>query len=157
MQHRMKEFTMTDDAVNTLLKRAKVGRISTIGADGYPYTVAVHFVALDGRLYFHGLGQGEKLDNIKNNSKVCFEVDEYIRLMADDLKTPCNADAEYESVVIRGDAVVLNDFTLEKKVLNEIIRKFTPHLENMPVPDARIKGTGVVQITPISITGKYHK
>ncbi len=157
MQRRMEEFTMTDDAVNALLEKSKVGRISTIGADGYPYTVAVHFVTLDGRLYFHGLGQGEKLDNIKNNSKVCFEVDEYIRLMADDLKAPCNADAEYESIVIRGDAVVLDDFELKKKVLTEIIRKFTPHLENMPVPDERIKGTAVMQLTPIRITGKYHK
>ncbi|MCD8026789.1 MAG: pyridoxamine 5'-phosphate oxidase family protein [Clostridiales bacterium] len=148
---------MAETAVNALLERAKAGRISTIGADGYPYTVAVHFVMINGNVYFHGLGRGEKLDNIQNNNKVCFEVDEYTRLMADGLKSPCDADAEYESVVIRGKAVILDNFDLKKKVLTEIIRKFAPHLENLAMPDARIKGTAVVQITPNSVTGKYHK
>ena len=33
MQQRMKDFPMTPEAVTALLKRAAVGRISTIGAD----------------------------------------------------------------------------------------------------------------------------
>jgi len=157
MQQRMKEFTMKADSVDALLERAKVGRISTLGADGYPYTVAVHFAVLDGKVYFHGLGQGEKLDNIKNDGRVCFEVDEYIRLMADGVTFPCDADAEYESVVIRGNAVVLEDSDLKKTALMEIIRKYMPHLAELPVSDARIQSAAVVQITPVSITGKYHR
>ena len=64
MQQRMKDFPMTPEAVTALLKRAAVGRISTIGADGYPYTVAVHFCWDGSAVYFHGLPRGEKLDNI---------------------------------------------------------------------------------------------
>ena len=96
MQHRMKEFTMKNKAIKNLLDRSKLGRISTIGADGYPYTVAIHFIYLNDKIYLHGLPVGEKIDNIKNNSKVCFEVDEYTKLLVDDLKTPCDADAEYK-------------------------------------------------------------
>lgn len=157
MQHRMKEFTMTEGAIQEFLNRSKVGRISTIGQDGYPYTVAVHYVYLDGRIYFHGLSAGEKNENIKANSKVCFEVDEYVRLMAEDLKTSCEADAEYESVVIRGEAAFVDDFDLKKRVFLSIIRKFAPELEGLPMPDARVKGTAVIEITPVIVTGKYHR
>ena len=31
MQQRMKDFTMTDEAIHALLERAPVGRISTLG------------------------------------------------------------------------------------------------------------------------------
>lgn len=85
MQHRMKEFTMTNKAIKNLLDRSKLGRISTIGSDGYPYTVAIHFIYLNDKIYLHSLPVGEKIDNIKNNSKVCFEVDEYTKLLVDDL------------------------------------------------------------------------
>ena len=74
MQHRMKEFTMTKEAMESFLQARPAGRISTIGADGYPYTVSVHYVYDGGNLYFHGLKAGEKFENIKRCDKVCFEV-----------------------------------------------------------------------------------
>ena len=46
MQHKMRENPLAPEGVNRLLERAMVGRVSTNGSDGYPYTVAVHFVYL---------------------------------------------------------------------------------------------------------------
>lgn len=157
MQHRMKEFTMSKEAIDNMLERSKVGRISTLGADGYPYCVAVHFVADSGKIYFHGLKQGEKITNILSNPKVCFEVDEYIALQADNLRNPCDADAEYESIVIRGNAKIMEDFDEKKAVLTKIITKYAPELLSLEMPEARIKGTAVVEIEIHNITGKYHK
>ncbi len=153
----MKKFTMTDDAVQNLVARSKVGRISTIGDDGYPYTVAVHFVECGGKIYFHGLNKGEKISNIQSCPKVCFELDEYTALIEDNIASPCEADAEYESVVIRGNAIIVEDFAKKKQVLTKIIEKYAPAHLNLPMTDARINGTAVIEITPVTTTGKYHK
>ncbi len=54
MQHRMKEFTMKEEDIRELLEWSDYGHISTICSNGYPYTVAVHYVYLNDKIYFHG-------------------------------------------------------------------------------------------------------
>ena len=157
MQQRMKEFTMNDGSVKALLKRAQYGHISTLGEDGYPYAVAVHFVYFDNKIYFHGLPKGQKLDNISRCNKVCFNVDEMTKVMLEGIDSPCKADAEYESVVIRGDAKVIEEIGLKRTILREIIKKYIPQNPNMPVPENMEKGTAVIEVSIKSITGKYHK
>ncbi len=156
MQNRMREFTMEPQAVESLLNTAPVGRISTIGADGYPYTVSVHYWYDGNAVYFHGLPVGEKLANIARNPKVCFEVSNFIGLMEQETNI-CTADARYESVVIRGQASVLEDYNRKKPVLEKIVAKYFPDLTAYDMPDNRINGTAVVKITVENKTGKYHK
>lgn len=79
MQHRMKEFSMTPEATLALLGRGQVGVLSTSGADGAPYGVPVHYLWQDGKLWFHGLPAGEKLENIARDHRVCFTVWEFGR------------------------------------------------------------------------------
>ena len=61
MQNRMMRFTLDEASVEKVLAESKVGRISTVGADGYPYTVSVHYWYDGNAVYFHGLPKGEKL------------------------------------------------------------------------------------------------
>ena len=157
MQNRMKEFTMSCEAIDALLHRAQVGRISTIGADGYPYTVAIHFLYENGQIYFHGLPVGQKLENIIRNPKVCFETDELSGYLLDDLEIACKADTIYKSVVIQGDAAVIRQAGKKREILEKIIAKYAPQLLPLPLPENRISGTAVVEIRIREITGKYHK
>ena len=118
----------------------------------------IDYKTADGnKIYFHGLKQGGKIANILSNPKVCFEVDEYTALQADNLKNPCEADVEYESIVIRGNAKIMENFDEKKAVLTKIIMKCAPELLSLEMPEARIKGTAVVEIEIHNITGKYHK
>ena len=157
MQNRMMKFTLDEQSVERVLQESPVGRISTIGADGYPYTVSVHYV-YDGRaVYFHGLPKGEKLDNIKANPKVCFEVSGMKSILAPaDEGNICTADTEYESVVIRGKAEILQDMLEKKNILEKIVDKYLPGATN-PMPEKRIQGTAVVKVSIENKTGKYHK
>lgn len=158
MQHRMKEFTMTDEAVNALLDRAQVGRISTVGADGYPYTVSVHYWYDGKNIYFHGLPKGEKLDNIAANPKVCFEVSELKSIMNPGNENDvCTADAEYESAVIRGTAEILADREQRKEILCKIVEKYLPGMKEYTMPEKRIDATAVVQVKIENVSGKYHR
>ncbi len=102
MQHKMRENPLAPEGVNRLLERAMVGRVSTNGSDGYPYTVVVHFVYREGAVYFHGLPKGEKLCNIARDPKVCFEVDELLGIRKEGVTVPCKVGSGYESAVLRG-------------------------------------------------------
>lgn len=157
MQHRMKEFMMSKEAIEVFLSKTQVGRISTINEDGYPYTVAVHFIFMKDNVYFHGLPKGQKLDNIRRCSKVCFEADEMTGLMLDRLVIPCKADTAYESVVIMGTAEVLTDPQEKEIVFSELIKKYAPQYLDMEIPENMISGTAVVRIASKNVTGKYHE
>lgn len=155
MQHRMKEFTMKDGDIKELLEWSEYGHISTICGNGYPYTVAVHYVYVDNRIYIHGLPKGQKIDNIENCSKVCFTVDEMTSLMLEDIDSPCKADTEYESVVIFGDASIVSDLDVKNRILNEFVRKYIPD-DDLPIPPNMLAGTAVIEIQIKKMTGKYH-
>ena len=74
MQYRMKTHQLPQSEVHALLNRSLTGSLSTIDSDGAPYSVPIHFVFLDGAIYFHGLPAGQKLDNLKADPRVCFSV-----------------------------------------------------------------------------------
>ena len=66
---RRKKQKLTEKQCIDILKRAKTATLALHGDDGYPYSVPVNYVYLDGKIYFHGAKSGHKIDAIKNNSK----------------------------------------------------------------------------------------
>ena len=72
---RRNEKTLSDNIeIEKILSIAEVGRLATLGHDG-PVIKPVNFVYLDGAFFFHSATKGEKIDHIKANPKVCFEVE----------------------------------------------------------------------------------
>ena len=57
------------------LNEEQTGRISSIDENGYPQIIPMNFVFINDVIYMHSHTKGEKLDNIKRNTKVGFEVD----------------------------------------------------------------------------------
>ena len=156
MQNRMKTHPMTEEAIEALLKRAQVGSIATLDEDGTPYAVLVHFVYLDGAVYFHGLPKGQKIDNLKARPQVCFSVWDMQGFLMDPEGRPCDTNTKYESVAAKGEASVLTDLAEKQTVLEAIIAKYTPQLSGTPLPENMLRGTAVVKIEVSSLTGKYY-
>jgi nitroimidazol reductase NimA-like FMN-containing flavoprotein (pyridoxamine 5'-phosphate oxidase superfamily) len=77
----------------------------------YPYIIPLNFGYNYKNsklyLYFHGANEGKKLDLIKNNKNVAFEMDIAINLVKGSL--PCNYTMEYESVCGNGKIEVVNN------------------------------------------------
>lgn len=154
MQSRMKEHPLAEKDIAELLATETVGRLSTLGQDGFPYTVPVHFIWLDGQVYIHGLAAGEKLRNIRANPHVCFEVDRMQGLIH--APEPCDTNTAYQSVIIRGTAREV-DATPEKiAALNAIVNKYTPQHEDGAYPDRMLKMTAVIAIAGERCTGKFY-
>lgn len=154
MQARMKKYPLSQQDTQALLEKEQVGRVATTGADGYPYVTPVHFAVLNGRVYFHGLAVGEKLANLSRNPKVCFEIDRMGSLLHGG--SSCDTNTEYQSVIIRGSAALVEDRAQKIAALDAIVAKYTPQHMGTTFPDPALKMTAVVEITIESCTGKYY-
>ncbi|MDL2215885.1 pyridoxamine 5'-phosphate oxidase family protein [Ruminococcaceae bacterium OttesenSCG-928-N02] len=156
MQHRMKENPLGQTQIDALLAKAQVGVFATLNEGGAPYGIPVHYAHLNGKLYLHGLPQGQKIDNLMKDPRVCltvYELGEYI--IAKD-GTPCDVNTAYESVIVLGNATMLENGPTKAEALLAIVKKYTPQLAAMEIPEKMIAGTGVIEITPTEITGKYY-
>ena len=55
-----------------ILKRGKYGVLAVQGDEGYPYTVPLNYVFIDGAIYFHSAKEGHKIDAITREAKASF-------------------------------------------------------------------------------------
>jgi uncharacterized protein len=157
---RRSQSEVTDSAeIRRILDSTNIGRLATVGQDGYPYITPVNFVRLEESIYFHCAPKGEKLDNLARDARVCFEVD--VPLAAFDVgfdptRPICQQHQLYHCVIVRGSAAVVEDEALKIEALNALVRKHEPGRDLPPVtPDMPgFKACRVIEIRPRSITAK---
>lgn len=157
MRHRTKTHLLTKEQIDDLFRRAEVGRLGTFSSNGFPYVLPMHFVYVDNKIYMHGLPKGKKIDNIKFNSNVCFEVDEMLFLLYEGVENPCDVNTEFNSIIVEGKASLVSDFDEKKMALSSIVTKFTPHLVDKELPSKMINGTAVIKIDILECVGRYYK
>ncbi len=136
-----------------LLNSAHVGRLGTVGKEGYPVIKPLNFVYYGNAVYFHGASQGEKIDDIERDPRVCFEVDQpiaYARRAGD----PCGTDYLYRSVIIAGRAALVADEEEKVRALGMLMKKYEPLRAQEKFPENKVAITAVVRIDIESITGK---
>jgi len=132
MQNRMKTYQLNEEEIASLLETEQVGRLATINPDGTPYITPVHYVFYNQKIYIHGLIRGQKIKNITENPNVCFEIDQYEKLILPEEKNPCDVNTQYQSVIITGTAKIVEDEKLKTEALNLIVEKYTPILSGAP-------------------------
>jgi hypothetical protein len=145
--------------IEGMLTTANIGRMATMGADGYPYVTPVNFVYYEGSIYFHSAPAGEKLDNIARDARVCFEVDvplAYLDAAFEPDRHGCKVHQFHHCVVIRGDASVVPDGSLKTAALNALVAKHEGGASLEPVSEdlPAYRACKVVQIRPKSISAK---
>jgi len=141
------------DLIVDVLNSCHVGRLGTITRDGYPMVKPLNFVYGDGNIYFHTAREGEKIDDIRRDNRVCFEVDLPIALVRSE-GSPCRADYLYRSVIIRGRAHIVEDVSERMRALKSLMDKYQPEGGYGEFPEEKLKITGVVRIDIEEMTGK---
>ena len=63
---------LTEEENILILQRGEYGVLSTIGTNGYPYSVPLNYVYHNGYIYFHSAPEGYKLENIAMNDRISF-------------------------------------------------------------------------------------
>ena len=113
---RRKKQKLTEKQCIDILKRAKTATLALHGDDGYPYSVPVNYVYLDGKIYFHGAKSGHKIDAIKNNPKVSISIIDQEDVIEEELTT------YFRSVILFGKARILqedDEIAVEKEIQRE--------------------------------------
>ncbi len=157
---RRKQCQVTDaETIEALLLRARVGRLATVGEDGFPYITPVNFVWWNDSIYFHSAREGEKIDNIRRSNRVCFEIDiplSYLDTGYDEDRPTCRVHQFYHCVIIRGRAEFVLDIEEKVASLNALVDahenggSFTPVTE-----DAREVGLcSVIAVRVESLSAK---
>src|ERR687887_531613 len=162
------------ERVIEFLNSQPVGRIASIDANGYPQIIPMNFVYIKAdepainshyiirldAIYMHSHHIGEKLDNIRRNSEVGFEVDQYICFLPSYYFHPSDAsqaDTLYISVVIKGNALVVEDNIEKAKALNSLMEKYQKEgrYERLEPNMQSVQEVSVIKIFPREIHGKY--
>lgn len=140
---------LTSERAGQILKNGEFGNLSTLDLNGYPYITPLSYVYMNNAIYFHCGKEGNKLENIKNDNKVCFSVVGHTHILPDKFST------EYESAIIFGQA----EFTEgeeKKSALLGLIDKYSKGFkkEGLEYIDRAIEKTEVVKINIKRMTAK---
>ncbi|MHB8910511.1 MAG: pyridoxamine 5'-phosphate oxidase family protein [Syntrophales bacterium] len=106
------------NAVRAIMEQASVCRIG-LSDDGMPYVVPMNFGLGENCLYLHCAAEGRKLDIIRRNDRVCFEMDLLREVVRGE--SACGFSARYESVIGFGRAVIVEDAAEKRAALDRIM------------------------------------
>jgi len=142
------------------LSQEHVGRICSIDKDGFPQIIPMNFIFLNGAIYMHSHTRGEKLENIKSNSKVGFEVDRELEFLPSYFTHPTDAsqaDTLYISIVIKGIGDIVSDKNEKTLALNGLMEKYQPegNYEKLTPDMDVVNEVAIIKITPKTMHGKY--
>jgi len=142
------------------LSSQQTGRIASIDENGFPQIIPMNFVFINDIVYMHSHIKGEKLENIKRNQKVGFEVDKSLEFLPSYFSDPTDAslaDTLYISVIIKGNASIVLDREEKTIALNGLMKKYQPEGGYEPIkPEMDVLDEVVViKIVPESLRGKY--
>jgi hypothetical protein len=147
---RRKDKAMSTEEIECFLSQNCVGHLATINTNGYPYVIPMNYFYDKGKIILHSALAGEKLDNIKANPKVCFEVAVYSEVVKSE--KPCDYTIYYHSVVAFGKAVIVEGEE-KNSLLNRFIEGFTAD-KSVKVGEKESKNVAVILIEIESVTGK---
>ena len=142
------------------LNQESTGRIASVDENGFPQIIPMNFVFLEDSIYMHSHVKGEKIDNIKRNSKVGFEVDKNLEFLPSYFSDPDDAslaDTFYISVVIKGEASLIEDNDEKILALNGLMKKYQPEGKYLPMKADMpvLDHTAVIKVMPKEMNGKY--
>ena len=164
MRRKDREVKDFDEIVD-ILSRCKVLHLALI-SDGKPYSVPVNFgysvTEESGErklfVYFHGAGDGKKLDAIKQNPAVSFCAETSAEISGED--AACDWTCYYESIIGFGTASILEEKAARAQGLDALMLhngyKLPAGVKAIAYNAMHLAKTAVVKIEVNEITGKRH-
>ena len=149
---RRKEREITDRTeIDEILGLAKVMHLA-LSDDNMPFLVPVFFTYDGTSLYFHSAKAGTKIEILKKNNNVCFEVSIDNGVVESDMA--CDFEAKHRTVIGFGKAEFVESEEEKKQLLNKIVALFTD--KKFEFPKGNLNATAVIRIRIDSIKGKKH-
>lgn len=135
--------------IESIIEKATVCRVA-FSENDVPYIVPLNFGYKDDCLYFHSAADGKKIDIIKQNNQVCFEVDVDQEVVKSE--TPCNWEMKYRSVIGFGKASFVDHLEEKRRALNIIMEHYS--VDSYEYPEDAINNVAIVKVEIESMTAK---
>jgi hypothetical protein len=152
MRRKEREITGIDE-IEAIISRCDVCRIA-LADDNIPYIVTMNFGYSGGedkKLFFHSAGEGRKIDMIRRNNHVCFEMDTDHALKSG--TKACDFSMKYSSIVGWGDIFFVNENEEKRIGLNSIMRHYSNQTE-FTYKQTVFKKTTILKLVIKTMTGK---
>jgi hypothetical protein len=149
---RRKDREITDRAeIDEIVRSAKVMHLA-LADNNIPFLVPV-FYAYDGTaLYFHSARVGTKIEIMKRNNNVCFEISVDHGVIESD--TACDFEAKHRTVIGFGKAAFVEEEVEKIKALDMIVAQFSN--KRFEYSKTNLNSAAVIRIDIKSIKGKKH-
>jgi|SRR5208337_2144469 nitroimidazol reductase NimA-like FMN-containing flavoprotein (pyridoxamine 5'-phosphate oxidase superfamily) len=149
---RRKDREITDrKEIDAIIRSEKLMRIAFVDGN-MPFLVPV-FYAFDGTaLYFHSAQAGTKIEILKRNNNVCFEISVDHGIIESD--AACDFEAKHRTVIGIGKAIFVENEAEKVKALDLVVAHFSD--KKFKYPKANLNRTAVIRIDINSVKGKKH-
>ena len=133
-----------------VLNGSKICRIAMMDGDK-PYLLPFNYGHADRCLYIHSAPAGKKIDLLRKNPSVCFEIEHTARLITKE--SACKWATLYRSVVGYGNVEIVTDFESKQRGL-EIIMSQHGAPDLIDFEPNQVELMVILKIAINSITGK---
>jgi len=148
---RRKQFEITDPAIiEEILSKSEVCRIAMID-NGRPYIVPLNYGYRDKAIYFHSSPLGKKIDLLKADNRVCFEIESYSEIIKGD--KPCDWGTKFRSVIGYGTIEFVTETAEKIKGLDIIMSQYGKTGINK-YSDKEVNNVLILKLDIKEITGK---
>lgn len=110
-----------NNIIEDILANSGICRLGFV-EDDEAYIVPVNYAYSGGTIYIHSAAQGRKMDILKRNNIVSFEIEYFEEIIKNEV--PCEWSAKYRSVMGKGTVRIENDPAEKKAGLDLIMRKY---------------------------------
>jgi nitroimidazol reductase NimA-like FMN-containing flavoprotein (pyridoxamine 5'-phosphate oxidase superfamily) len=147
---RRKEREIKDqEVILKILSQSSICRLA-FNDEPYPYIVPLNFGYQNGALYFHCALEGRKLNLIKNNNHVGFEIEYDSEVVKG--KVACQYTTRYRSIIGTGNMEIIDDDEGKRMGLDVLMYQHGK-TDNEYIPGA-LKKTLVLKLNIVSISAK---
>jgi nitroimidazol reductase NimA-like FMN-containing flavoprotein (pyridoxamine 5'-phosphate oxidase superfamily) len=87
-----------------------------------PYILPFNYGYKDNGIYIHSAPEGGKIELLRKNNKVCFEIEQIAEIVKHD--KPCKWETKYRSIVGYGEVEIITDYEQKKKGLDIIMSQY---------------------------------
>ncbi len=136
--------------IKTILTKALICRIG-LADENHPYVVPMCFVHAGDAIYLHAAPEGRKIEILKQNAAVCFEVESDVAIVPAD--SPCGWGMQYRSVVGFGKATFVDNPEEKIAAFDLLMEKYSGR-GGWTYPDKAVRRTTIIRIGIEQITGK---
>ena len=136
--------------LEAVLKKATIIRLAMVD-NGMPYLLPFNFGYSENCIYIHSAPVGKKIDVLRQNPQVCFEVEDETATVEGDIA--CRWSTLYRSVIGYGKVEFVTGFD-EKVLALDIIMKQHGAPAKMVFDPKEVEFIVVLKLTIESMTGK---